>query len=149
MPRVLRCGIHLVMRKESLVYAVYWDAGTVCVKSTRHGLTQARRLARGKRVEVLEALPSHAELLCQKLRHVASFIRQDFILKNSRREEDLARRLFLADLAPPKRSSNAGNVVRVKVGAPKTKEQLMEILTGDPLLDGPVTPPKDPWDYPQ
>lgn len=100
--------------KKNIVYVVYYDAGTVWVRSTRHGLFHAKKMAEGRRIEVKEELGSADELGYHRIRLVANFLKQGFNLKNPKSDQNMARRLFLGGEVT-KRKGNLNNLQRGKI----------------------------------
>ena len=80
---------------KNIVYVVTYGVGKVKVFSTRHGVPQMRKVSGGKVFEIKERLALPDELGVNRVKWVAHYLKQDFILLNSKAEQRMARRLFL------------------------------------------------------
>jgi len=109
-----RDDIYILGMRKSLVYYVTIKVGVGYVGATNHGVYEVkRRLAKlsGSGYEILETLSGPDELLGVKLKHLANFIKQDFILDhNTKAEKKLATKLFMGTKC--KRKGNAVNLRR-------------------------------------
>ena len=80
---------------KNIVYLIEYGVGKVKVCSTRYGDGYAARMAGNWPVKILERLESPSELFGLVTKHLARYIREDYIVLNSKAQQSLARKLWL------------------------------------------------------
>lgn len=100
---------------KAYIYKINYKVGEVKICSTRFGEWAMRQKAREKAYEIL-GMCLEEEMLSEKLRFVARHLREGFILKNSKNDQNLAKRLFLGE-----KTKRKGNTINLK---PRTKKEL-------------------------